>query len=88
MTSYDIVGDKIREFWRKTCSIPVVVFFSQKYEFEDEWEQHAEIAYPDDYYDEVVFEDDFCEGQTEVKEIKIVPIDYIVQFYIDNGGDQ
>lgn len=87
-TNYDIVGEKVCEFWKKTCSQPVVVFFSQKYEFEDEWEQLAEIAYPDNYYDEVVFENDFWEGQTEVKDIKIVPFDEILQFYIDNkGGD-
>lgn len=84
MRSCTIVYNAVRSFWKKTCFQPVVVFFSQKHEFEDEWEQHAEIAYPDNYYDDVVLMDHFCDGQTEVKDIKIVPIDELVQFYIDN----
>lgn len=84
MKSYTIVYNAVKSFWKKTCLQPVVVFFSQKYAFEDDWEKCTEIAYPDDYCDEVVFEDDFCEGQTEVKDIKIVPVGEIVQFYMDN----
>jgi len=84
MRSCTIVYNAVMSFWKKTCFQPVVVFFSQKHEFEDEWEQHAEIAYPDNYYDDVVLMDHFCDGQTEVKDIKIVPIDELVQFYIDN----
>lgn len=86
--SYDIIGDAVRSFWRKTYPQTVIAFFSQKYEFETEWEHCEELIYPESSYDcdSVVFHCDFCEGQTEVKDIMIVPLEKIIEFYRDNWG--
>lgn len=86
--SYDIVSAKVREYWKQTYPHDVIAFFYQKYGFESEmeWEWHSELVSnlePDDY-ESVIFENDFCEGQTDVKDVRIVPLDEIIDFYIDN----
>lgn len=87
-TTYDIVGDKIREFWRKNHTQEVIAFFSQKYAHEKDWEFCAELALPQSSSDleTVIFETDFWEGQEEVKDIEIVPLEDIIDFYLDNRG--
>ena len=84
--SYDIIGDAVRAFWRKTYPQDVIAFFRQKYNFETDWEFCAELISNSgsDDYDSVIFNDDFCEGQTEVKDIMIVPLEEIIEFYHDN----
>lgn len=83
MNTYDIVADKVRSFWKETYPQDVVAFFFQKYSFESEWEYCRELIYPhgSDDYDTVIFHSDFCEGQTEIKNIKIVPLDEIIESY-------
>lgn len=88
MNSYYIVTEKIREYWKQTYPHDVIAFFFQKYGFESEkdWEWCCELASPlaFDDYESVIFENDFCEGQTNVKDIRIVPLKEIIDFYIDN----
>lgn len=88
MNSYDIVVAKVREYWEQTHPQDVIVFFCQKYSFESEmeWERCRELVtnYAPNDYESVIFENDFCEGQTDVKDVRIVPLDEIIDFYIDN----
>lgn len=88
INSYSIVGDAVREYW-KGYGIPctVVAFFYQKYDFEDdnEWEWCEELVEcnASNDYETVIFQNDFCEGQTCVKDLNIVSFDEVVQFYVD-----
>lgn len=86
-SSYDIVSDAVRKFWKKTYPQPVIAFFYQKYEFEadEKYEYCQELVSPEasDDYETVTFETDFCEGQTCVKHIQIIPLDEIIDYYIE-----
>lgn len=90
MSSYDIIADKVREYWKETYPQDVIAFFYQKYNFESEWEWHEELVQPygSSDYETVVYDNDFCEGQTDVKDINIVSLEEIIQFYIDNCNTQ
>lgn len=83
--SYEIVADEIRKFWRKTYPQTVIAFFDQKYDYESEseWEQHNELVSPiGDYdYKNMEFECDFCEGQTDVKDVHIASLREVMEFY-------
>ena len=82
MDSYDIIENAVREYWKQTGSPhEVVAFFYQKYEneSEDKWEYLQELVW--ERYDEVYFLNDFCEGQTCVKDIKIVSLDEVLECY-------
>ena len=91
--SYDYISDAVRAYWEKHYTQDVVAFFWQKYSYEsdDEWEWYEEVCFcksPDDY-DTVEFLSDFCEGQTCVKNITIVPLSEVIGYYanakLDNG---
>lgn len=86
MNSYDIVLEKVREYWKQEYPKKVIVFFYQKYSHDSEWDWCAELVspYAFDDYETVIFDNDFCEGQTNVKDIHIVPFDEIIDFYVDN----
>lgn len=60
-----------KELWVFDTEKKLVVVFDQKYEFEDKWEHDWSLITYDCKKDLVISEDDFCEGQTEVKNIKI-----------------
>lgn len=88
-SSYDIVGDAVSKFWREKCfPMNVVCFFYQKYDYwqDDEWEWREEFASPvsDSDYDKVLFQNDFCEGQSVVKDLVIVPFDEVTGYYTKN----
>lgn len=38
MDSYDIVAEAVRKFWRENRPQPVIAFFYQKYDYDNEWE--------------------------------------------------
>ena len=86
VNSYDIIAEKVREYWKATYPQDVIAFFYQKYDFEEEWEWYRELVSPhgSDDYERVIFENDFCEGQTDVKDVHIVSLDEIIDFYTDN----
>ena len=82
MDSYDIVENAVKEYWKQTgAPHEVVAFFYQKYEneSEDKWEYLQELVW--ERYDKVYFLNDFCEGQTCVKDIKIVSLDEVLERY-------
>ena len=81
--SYEIVADEIRKFWRKTYPQTVIAFFDQKYDYESKWEQLNELAFQMDYgdYKNVEYQYDFCEGQTDVRNVHIASLEEVVEFY-------
>lgn len=81
--SYDIVADEIIKFWKKTYPQIVIAFFDQKYDYESRWEQHNELAFPvgDWDYENMEYQYDFCEGQTDVRNIHIASLEEVTEFY-------
>lgn len=86
VSSSDIIANEVRKFWKKTFPCDVVAFFSQKYDFEKEWEECNELIFSksDSDYETVYFGSDFCEGQTEVKDIHLVLLEDVLDFYREN----
>lgn len=87
--SYDIVADAVREYWKKTYEQDVVAFFYQKYDFENDnaWEWCEEVI-THDGSGRLEFLNDFCEGQTCVKEIAIVSLDEVTAFYTQHHFEE
>lgn len=84
--SSDVVADAVRGYWKTCYPRTVIAFFYQKYEYDSEWEWCEELVEcnASDDYETVIFQSDFCEGQTCVKDISIVPLEDIVDYYIKN----
>jgi hypothetical protein len=86
--SYDTVRNAVIDFWKETYPQDVIVFFNQKYEFDldEDYEWCQELASPQasDDYENVIFNSDFCEGQTWVKDIQVVPLNEIVNYYVEH----
>lgn len=84
----DIVTEAIRNFWDNN-GFPedVVVFFDQKYDYEDRWEHIRCIVTPNgsNDFETVCFEWDFNEGQTDIRNIRIVTLEEVLdKFEEDN----
>lgn len=82
--SYDIIGNAVREYWKQEgFATDVIVFFFQKYSHEKEWEHCQELVmcHSDSDFEHVEFLSDFCEGQTQVKNIHIMKLDKVTDFY-------
>lgn len=92
MNSYDIIGEAVKKYWNESHPQDVVAFFYQKYDFEDdaEWEWCEELveAYSSSDYERMMFLYDFCEGQTCVKDIRIVPLEDVTRYYAKNVLDE
>ena len=84
MTSEDYIADAVRSYW-KDDGLPqdVVVYFYQKYAFDNAWCWCEEVAFSesDSDYETVTFLNDFCEGETCVKDITIVPLSEVLEHY-------
>ena len=84
MNSYDIVSKEIKNYWNYLAdhNLPVDIFyiahFYQKYEYSDKWEECTEIVECQDGHD-VIFMMDFCEGQTQVKDLTVYTLYQIGQ---------
>lgn len=85
MNSYDIVAKAVREFWKANYPQDVIAFFYQKYVHEDSWDWCEELILCAgiNNYDSMEFINDFCEGQTCVKDLTIVPLSDVTEFYAD-----
>lgn len=91
-TSYDIVADEVISYWNYLVNndlcvdVFYVAHFYQKYEKDNKWEECTEIIECQDGHD-VVFQMDFCEGQTQVKDLSIYALYQIGQIInsISNG---
>lgn len=85
MNSYDIIREAVMAYWEEQGGFAedVIVFFEQKYEYEDEWYSEAELVecHSPNPEDGLTFHNDFCEGQTCVRNIRIVTLEDIIYFY-------
>lgn len=86
--SYDIVAEAVRKYWEENYPCDVVAFFFQKYDFESDirWEWCEEvITCTSSNIDraEIEFLNDFCEGQTCVKDLHIVPLHEVTGYYTE-----
>lgn len=86
MNSYEIVGAAVRKFWKENYPQNVIAFFYQKYDYEDSWEWCEELVECHGYddYEHMEFFYDFCEGQTCVKDLIIVPLSDVTGLYTNN----
>lgn len=84
--SYDFVAEAVRKYWEDTYPQDVVAFFFQKYDFENEWDWYEELVMCVSSSDSetVEFLRDFCEGQTCVKDITVVPLSEVTSYYARN----
>lgn len=91
--SYDYIADAVRTYWENTFPQDVVAFFRQKYSYDDKWESLGEVVFCEGYddYETISSLNDFCEGQTCVKDITIVPLLEVIEYYasekLDYGAD-
>ena len=86
--SYDIVAEAVRKYWKENYPMDVVAFFGQKYDFEPDtaWEWCEEVILStssDPDRAEIEFLNDFCEGQTCVKDLRIVPLHEVTGYYTE-----
>lgn len=82
--TYDLVAEKVREYWKKSYPHDVVVFFEQKYDdpYDKEWIKHEELVMScGDLTDRMEFLNDFNEGQTLARNIKVVSLYEILSYY-------
>ena len=83
--SYEIIENAVKEYWQEHYPCDVIAFFHQKYDYQDDskWEWCEELVecHGSGDYEGMTFLDDFCEGQTCVKNITIVPLSDVTGFY-------
>lgn len=90
--SYDYISEAVTKFWKDSYPQPVIAFFYQKYDYEsdDKWEWMSEFV--DDFdgrdCENMEFLTDFCEGQTCVKDIQIIPLQAIIEDYEEHHLDR
>lgn len=83
-TSYDIVAKEVKRYWNYLADHDLCVdnfyiaHFYQKYDKDDKWEECTEIIECQDGH-EVIFQMDFCEGQTMVKDLCVYTLYQIGQ---------
>lgn len=85
LSSYDIVGKAVSEYWDKHgYQGDMVAFFYQKYEFDSDkdWRFMSEVVLADGHGN-MEFLSDFCEGETCVKNLTLVPLDTVLEHYSD-----
>lgn len=84
--SDDIIYDAVIKYWQDTYPQTVIAFFYQKYVHETSWEWCEELIDCNDSsnYEDVIFQNDFCEGQTCVKDITIVSLHEVTEYYCKN----
>lgn len=85
MDSCDAIANAVLDFWKDNYPQDVVAFFQQKYSWDDKWDRCEELVecHGCDDYENMTFLSDFCEGQTEVKDVVIVPLREVTAFYYE-----
>lgn len=86
-SSYDIIEEAVTKYWQESAPQDVIVFFYQKYSHEAEWEFCKELVMANSSYDydSMTFLNDFCEGQTDVKDITVVPLKKVTSYYAEHA---
>ena len=85
MDSYDVIAGAVKDYWKVNYPQDVVAFFQQKYSWDDKWERCEELVecHGSIDYENMTFLSDFCEGQTEVKNVVIIPLREVMSFYYE-----
>ena len=85
MDSYDVIAGAVKDYWKVNYPQDVVSFFQQKYSWDDKWERCEELVecHGSDDYENMTFLSDFCEGQTEVEDVVIIPLREVTAFYYE-----
>lgn len=85
MDSYDVIAEAVKDYWKANYPQDVVAFFQQKYSWDDKWERCEELVecHESNNYENMTFLSDFCEGQTEVKDVVIIPLREVTAFYYE-----
>ena len=85
MDSYDVIAGAVKDYWKVNYPQDVVAFFQQKYSWDDKWERCEELVACHGIadYENMTFLSDFCEGQTEVKDVVIIPLREVTAFYYE-----
>lgn len=86
-TSFDIISEAIDHYYDTIRRYPdIVCFFKQRYEgYENDWES-VEVLVTTNSNDgfakptTIIYDYDFCEGQTEVKDIYISELFSVLAF--------
>ena len=82
--SYDIVGEAVEKFWDKNYPRDVIAFFEQRGDY-DGWEECNELVeFTGDVSRQMEFRSDFCEGQNRVRNLHIVPLDVVTDYFRKN----
>lgn len=82
--TYDYVAEAVRDYWNKTHPQDMVAFFEQKYDdpYDKEWIEMEELIESEgDLSDNIIFHNDFNEGQTMIRNLEVVPLYDVLQFY-------
>ena len=89
MDSYDVIAGAVKDYWKVNYPQDVVSFFQQKYSWDDKWERCEELVecHGNDDYENMTFLSDFCEGQTEVKDVVIIPLREVTAFYYERNDN-
>lgn len=86
LNSYDIIEKAILEYWDEHhFQEDMVAFFYQKYEYgsDKDWEWQEEVVLADGCGG-MEFLIDFCEGQTCVKNLTLVPLYEVLRYYSES----
>lgn len=86
-SSYDIIEEAVTKYWQKSAPQDVIVFFYQKYAHDSGWDfcQELVMANSSFDYESMTFLNDFCEGQTDVKDIIIIPLKDVTLYYAEHA---
>lgn len=82
--TYDYVAEAVREYWSKTYPQDMVAFFEQKYDdpYDKEWIKMEELIESEgDFSDNIIFHNDFNEGQTMIRNLVVVPLYEVLMRY-------
>ena len=81
--TYDIVAEVVKKLWSETHKQDVVAFFEQKYNWDNHWyEIECIVRYNEDGDPCVMeFDWDFCEGQTDIRNLYVIPLTDVLKGY-------
>ena len=80
MNSYEIIANEVMEYVEyqtkhdRVIDAFYIVHFYQKYDWSDKWEECTEIVELVGPPGDVNFMMDFCEGQTDVKDVTVISL--------------
>lgn len=90
--SNDIVAEAVKKYYKKHKYLwdefrdtkYLVATFNQKYCFDKEWSREVVMLVYNHRTDSIIFADDFCEGQTDVKDVHIHDLDDVLEYFKEN----